>query len=75
MADKWSMPCWNATVVQVQSRGAYNTGASSDSTNATTTSLDGLRAGDVGELLPREAVKADALATNEFLPSATPAAV
>jgi hypothetical protein len=31
--------------------------------------FDGLRAGDVGELLPRDAVKAADLATNEFLPS------
>jgi hypothetical protein len=42
---------------------------SSTSPLTMTTSLDGLRAGDVGELLPRDAVKAADLATTEFLPS------
>jgi hypothetical protein len=33
-----------------------------------TTSLDGLRAGDVGEPLPRGSIKSESLFTNSFLP-------
>lgn len=32
------------------------------------TSLDGLRAGDAGDLLPRDSVSAAQLITNDFLP-------
>jgi hypothetical protein len=39
-----------------------------DSAPAQLSSLDGLRAGDVGAQLPREAVDARQLATNDFLP-------
>jgi ABC-type nitrate/sulfonate/bicarbonate transport system substrate-binding protein len=45
---------------KVQSRGAPDAGAAS---------LDALRAGDAGERIPREAVDAAALFTNNFLPA------
>ena len=35
---------------------------------AGTTSLDGLRAGDVGEAIPRASISADSLFTNALLP-------
>ena len=56
-------PCPNGitpfvTCAQVQSRTPA----------PNTTSLDGLRSGDVGERIPRSQVQASSLFTNDFLP-------
>lgn len=51
----------SAADTQVQSRQATDA-------STTSTSLDGLRAGDVGDAIPREALQAQALFTNDFLP-------
>ena len=49
---------------KVQSRGA-NTITTPD---VASTTLEGLRSGDVGEVIPRDSVKAKEMFTNDFLP-------
>jgi ABC-type nitrate/sulfonate/bicarbonate transport system substrate-binding protein len=56
---------------KVQSRGPrllQDQCGSCDTNGSLTTTLDGLREGDVGENIPRSALSADALATNAYLP-------
>jgi ABC-type nitrate/sulfonate/bicarbonate transport system substrate-binding protein len=62
--DRWNAFLdWLSTnellTTKVQTRGEAG---------ADTTSLDGLRSGDVGDVIPRESVQAENLFSNEFLP-------
>ncbi|KAI8926526.1 NMT1/THI5 like-domain-containing protein [Entophlyctis helioformis] len=52
---------------KVQSRKIGAAGKGMDADKDTTTSLDGLRSGDVGVAIPRESVPASSLFSNEFL--------
>jgi ABC-type nitrate/sulfonate/bicarbonate transport system substrate-binding protein len=63
-ADRWSafldwLSSNGLLTSKVQTRGE---------SGADTTSLDGLRSGDVGDVVPRDSVNAENLFTNEFLP-------
>lgn len=60
---------WNAFLDWLSTNGLLTSKVQTrGEAGADTTTLDGLRAGDVGEVIPRESVKAENLFSNEFLP-------
>ena len=60
---------WNAFLDWLSTNGLLTTKVQTrGDAGEDTTSLDGLRAGDVGEAIPRDSVKAESLFSNEFLP-------
>jgi ABC-type nitrate/sulfonate/bicarbonate transport system substrate-binding protein len=71
-AEKWGhmeTDRWNAFLDWLSSNNLLTTKVQTrGDAGADTTSLDGLRSGDVGDVVPRESVNAENLYTNEFLP-------
>jgi len=60
---------WDSFLDWLSSKGLLTTKVQSRGpAGDCTSSLDGLRSGDAGEVIPREAVSSSSLFTNDFLP-------
>jgi hypothetical protein len=59
---------WDAFLDWLSAQGLLTTKVQSREAGEGAATLDGLRAGDVGDRIPREAVPAASLFTNDFLP-------
>jgi ABC-type nitrate/sulfonate/bicarbonate transport system substrate-binding protein len=59
---------WNAFLDWLSTNELLTTKVQTRGEAGAATSLDGLRSGDVGDVIPRESVQAENLFSNEFLP-------